>query len=222
VPAVLLIRHAQGSFGTADYDVLSETGARQAAALRAGLEERGVVVDRFVSGSLRRQLDTLKPWTDAGADVEIDARWDEYDSEGVLGAHASIPASPEHHGEGPQITSRQFQEIIDPALLAWVGAGADGAAGETWAVFRERVLGALRDLAGSLGSGETAAVSTAGGPIGAVCAALLGVPDTALVAFNRVTVNAAITKVAIGRGGTTLVSFNEHAHLERDGLVTYR
>jgi hypothetical protein len=27
-----------------------------------------------------------------------------------------------------------------------------------------------------------------------------------------------------GRGGTTLVSFNEHAHLERNGssLVTYR
>jgi hypothetical protein len=37
-----------------------------------------------------------------------------------------------------------------------------------------------------------------------------------------VTVNAGVTKVVRGRSGTTLVSFNEHGHLEADGLVTYR
>ena len=224
MPAVLLIRHGQASFGTADYDVLSDTGVRQAAAVNARLAERGIVVDRLVSGSLRRQLDTLKPWTDAGADVAVDPRWDEYDSEDVLGAHASVPASPERHGDdaGPPMTSRRFQEIIDPALRAWVEAGADGPAAETWPAFRDRVGGALRDVVGSLSSGETAAISTSGGPIGALCAQLLGVPDTALVAFNRVTVNGAITKLVSGRGGTTLVSFNDHAHLERDDLVTYR
>ena len=30
-----------------------------------------------------------------------------------------------------------------------------------------------------------------------------------------------VTKVVVGRRGATLVSFNEHAHLEADGL-TYR
>ncbi len=46
----------------------------------------------------------------------------------------------------------------------------------------------------------------------------------AFVAFNRVTANTGVTKVVHGRSGTTLVSFNEHAHRERDGrsLVTYR
>jgi broad specificity phosphatase PhoE len=224
MPAVLLIRHGQASFGTADYDVLSETGVLQAAAVHAALAERGIAVDRLVSGSLRRQLDTLKPWTDAGAEVSVDARWDEYDSEDVLGAHATVPASPERHDgdAAPPMTSRRFQEVIDPALRAWVEAGADGPAAETWPMFRERVTEALRDLIASLRSGETAAVSTSGGPIGALCAQLLGVPDTALVAFNRVTINAAITKLVSGRGGTTLVSFNEHAHLEPAGLVTYR
>jgi len=218
VPAILLIRHAQGSFGTADYDVLSETGAKQALALRAGLEARGIEVDRFVSGSLKRQLGTLKPWTDDGIEVEADPRWDEYDSEAVIGAHATIPASPERREGVPEMSSRDFQAIVDPALSAWVEAGAAG----TWPTFRDDVLDALRELAASLGSGETAAVCTSGGPIAAVCAHLLGVPDTALVAFNRVTINAGITKVAVGRGGSTLVSFNEHAHLDADGLLTYR
>jgi broad specificity phosphatase PhoE len=222
MPAILLIRHGQASFGTADYDVLSETGAEQALALRAGLEARRIAPDRFVSGSLRRQRDTLRPWSDAGVEVEVDPRWDEYGSDDVIAAHAAEFVSPEVHEGVPQIDSRSFQDIVDPALKAWVEAGGTGGASETWPMFRDRVLDALRDLAGSLSSGQTAAVCTSGGPIGAVCAALLGVPDTALVAFNRVTVNAALTKLAVGRGGITLVSFNEHAHLDRDGLVTYR
>jgi hypothetical protein len=65
-------------------------------------------------------------------------------------------------------------------------------------------------------------VSTSGGVIAALCVGLLGVAPAAFVALNRVTVNAGVTKVVRGRGGTTLVSFNEHAHLEPDGLVTYR
>jgi hypothetical protein len=37
-------------------------------------------------------------------------------------------------------------------------------------------------------------------------------------------VNASVTKVLVGRRGTTLVSFNDHAHLDggEDGLLTYR
>jgi hypothetical protein len=39
-----------------------------------------------------------------------------------------------------------------------------------------------------------------------------------------VIVNTGIVKLAYGRAGTTLVSFNDHAHLEADPreLVTYR
>src|SRR4051794_39263221 len=143
MPAILLIRHGQASFGTADYDVLSETGVRQAAAVRAGLEARGIEVDRFVSGSMKRQLDTLAPWANDGIEVEIDARWDEYGSDDVITAHADILVSPQVRDGVPQISSRQFQEIVDPALRAWVESGGDGAAAETWPMFRDRVTGAL-------------------------------------------------------------------------------
>ena len=68
------------------------------------------------------------------------------------------------------------------------------------------------------------AVYRVSGAVAAACVALLGVPAPAMVTFNRVAVNAGVTKLVIGRGGTTLISFNDHAHLERDGasLVTYR
>ena len=64
-------------------------------------------------------------------------------------------------------------------------------------------------------------VCTSGGAIAAVCAALFRAPPESFVAFNRVTVNTGVTKLVRGRGGTTLVSFNEHAHLA-PALVTYR
>ena len=37
MPSILLVRHAQASFGAADYDVLSERGHEQVTALVAGL-----------------------------------------------------------------------------------------------------------------------------------------------------------------------------------------
>ena len=42
--------------------------------------------------------------------------------------------------------------------------------------------------------------------------------------LNRVLVNTGITKLAVGRAGISLVSFNEHAHLDDGGgqLLTYR
>ena len=39
--------------------------------------------------------------------------------------------------------------------------------------------------------------------------------------LNPVTVNASVSKVVVGARGTTLVSLNDHSHLEPD-LVTYR
>ena len=63
---------------------------------------------------------------------------------------------------------------------------------------------------------------TSGGVIAVLAAHLLGLADDAFVALNRVTVNTGVTRVVIGRQGRSLVTFNEHTHLEAGGLVTYR
>jgi len=61
--------------------------------------------------------------------------------------------------------------------------------------------------------------------IAGLAASLIGVPERAFVPLNRVSVNASITKVIVGSQGKTLVSYNDHSHLEDaggDDLVTYR
>lgn len=217
MPAIILARHGQGSFGSDDYDVLSETGHEQAAAIAAHLAERGIRVDRLLSGALVRQRDTAAPIARAtGLDVEIDARFDEYDSDGIVAAYAQV-------AEPPQ-TNKEFQRILETALAAWVDAGDDVAAGESWPVFAARTRDAVCELAGSLTSGQTALVVTSGGVLGAVGAALLGAGDHAFITINRSMINGGLTKLIVGAGGITLVSLNEHAHLERPerSLVTYR
>ena len=226
MPSVLLARHAQGSFGGANYDVLSDHGHEQARALRDSLREREVRIDRVVCGTLARQRDTAAPIAEAyGLEVAEDERWNEYRSEDILRAYGNSDARLDGGGEPESTTmsSRDFQALLDVALHAWIAAGDDGE-GQTHTAFAAGAGDALRDVLGGLGSGETALVVSSGGVIAALCVALMELPADAFVTFNRVTVNASCSKIVHGRGGTTLVSFNEHAHLERAGssLVTYR
>jgi broad specificity phosphatase PhoE len=227
MPAILLARHGQASFGTADYDRLSPTGLEQTAALAADLERRGVRIDAVVSGTMTRQRGTAEPVAAAvGRELTIDAGWDEFDSADVFEHHSSSALREERPAgsDQPEISSREFQAVLDDALHAWIAAGDESATAEPWPVFARRVAAARSALLDRLGPGETALVSTSGGVIAAICVELLAVPDATAVAFNRVTVNTGVSRIVSGRSGTTLVTFNEHAHLERNGhsLVTYR
>ncbi|MEU3660326.1 histidine phosphatase family protein [Streptomyces sp. NPDC032940] len=141
-----------------------------------------------------------------------DPRWNEYDHLALTARYA--PASPQ---------SRSLQDLLDHALLGWMrDFGATDV--ETWTAFRARAAAALAGLTASLGRGRDAVVVTSGGLLAALCGALLSLPHESVVALNRVTVNASVTTLAAGASGTTLLTFNEHAHFAGDGraMLTYR
>ena len=60
VGVLLLVRHGQASFGTADYDVLSETGWEQGRLLGDWLRARGVTPTAVVRGGMRRHRETAE------------------------------------------------------------------------------------------------------------------------------------------------------------------
>jgi broad specificity phosphatase PhoE len=227
VPSILLVRHGQASYGAADYDVLSETGWRQAEVLAAEDVRRGLTFDVVVSGDLRRQRGTAEVLARAaGTAVEIDPGWNEYDADDILTHHArtEIRLDAEPGTAGPVVSSQDFQALLDGALTDWIEAEEGGGAREPWPVFDARVRGAMARLLGRLSSGETALVCSSGGVIGGICAALMGMAPTGLVAFNRVAINTGVARVVSGRQGVTLVAFNEHGHLDGldPSLRTYR
>lgn len=232
MPAVLLVRHGQASFGAKDYDVLSPLGHRQAEILAERLVALPVVPDRAVTGSLRRQIDTAAPLA-ARADVmsSRDPRFDEYDHEALVAAAVSAAPGELFGAETPRDLAshlaaspdpeRAFQEVLEVSLARWV-AGTDDGHTETYDGFRARVRAGLDEVVAA-GGAATTVVVTSGGVIAALAADALGLDPAGWARLNTVIVNTSVTRLVIGRRGTTMVALNDHAHLEADpALVTYR
>jgi len=218
---ILLIRHGQASFGADDYDVLSEQGHAQARRTGEVLAGRGVDPARVIAGGLRRQRETAEGLL-AGlgrTDLAIaeDPRWNEYDQFGMLGLAPEVEAWPEDLAQRNLV----FQAALDQALAAWVGGAVAEDGGESHADFHGRATQALDELREAKG---TTLVVSSGGVIALVAAHVMGVAPVHWPALNRTMINASITKLITGRRGVTLVSLNEHGHLEgADGVaVTYR
>lgn len=211
---VYLLRHGQASFGAADYDVLSPVGQQQAKVLGEELRTRGVEPAQVWAGTLSRQRDTAAITLAAlgvDSDLGTDPRWNEYDHIGLVAALAT-----REHIEPPS-SPRDFQAILDRALHEWISNGRSAGHTGSYADFADDALAALTEA----GGGGPAVAFTSGGVIAAICSRITGAD---FVKLNRVVVNAAITKIVVGRSGASVVSFNEHGHFEganRD-LLTYR
>jgi broad specificity phosphatase PhoE len=221
MPTIVLIRHGQASFGAEDYDALSPEGHAQARSIARELRGDGRPVARIVSGSLRRQRETALPTASMlGLPIAIDRRLDEYDMDEILARHSDTDVRTNARADGDQVSSAEFQRLLEPGMRDWIAAADASAAAETWPQFRARTHAAVADLAADLPSGAAGLAFTSAGVIAALCVSILGVAGETLVALNRVAVNGAITLVASGRSGLSLVSFNEHRHLERDPRTT--
>jgi broad specificity phosphatase PhoE len=224
VPTILLIRHGQASYGTDDYDRLSEVGHAQASAVAAELRRREPTIERVVCGSLRRQRETAAPTIEAlSLPAIVDPRLDEYDMDEMVSRHTDSAVRTNAARGGEQVSSREFQRVLELGMAAWIDGGDGDRSAEAWPAFAARCSDGLAAAAAGLSSGSTAVVFTSAGVIAALCCSLLGVPPQTLIVLNRVAVNGGLTKVASGRSGLSLVSFNEHGYLEGGGgLVTLR
>jgi broad specificity phosphatase PhoE len=219
VAVILLVRHGQASWGAADYDNLSEEGHEQSRLVDRALAERGVTPTRVVHGAMLRHRQTADAAIEAGGwpvERTVDEGWNEFDHVQMLEVHGP----PEGGGEG-QMSRQQFDAWFDAATERWTSGRYDEDYEEPFFTFTSRVESALRRTAAGLASGETAVVFSSGGPISWVAATLLGGGVDTWMRLNPVTINASVVKVVVGSRGTTLVSLNDHAHLE-PGHVTYR
>lgn len=240
---LILVRHGQASFGTDDYDVLSERGWEQSRLLGAWLREQGVSPTAIIHGSMRRHRETAEGvmgaagWNDLV--VAGDPGWDEFDHVGLVAGHPDLA---DGATDVRSVDRRRFQEIFEDVTARWTAGDQVGAL-ESYADFLLRVRTSLARAMKVCGSGETVVVVTSGGPIAAVAASLVdpegtdpgsdsgsdSVGDPAAQAvtarlwsrFNTVSVNAAYTRVLVGSTGARLLTFNEHHHL-RGEQVTYR
>jgi broad specificity phosphatase PhoE len=220
VTAVWLVRHGQASWGAEDYDVLSALGERQSGVVGAALAARRVKPDVVVSGAMRRHRQTAEGALEAAGwsrEVVEDDGWNEFNHRQMLALH------PSGRPDGEEMTRAAFQAWFEQATLRWTSGEHADEYDEPFTGFCDRVESALRRTLDRLAGASTAVVFTSGGPMAWVATSLLGGGAALWTQLNPVTVNASVTKVVVGSRGCTLVSFNDHGHLEtEDGLLTYR
>ena len=94
---IWLIRHAQASFGSENYDALSPRGHEQAARLASWLVSHpDLTFAHLCRGSLQRHRETLAAISDAFAkanrslpDVHEDPDWNEFDYDAIIRAYVA-------------------------------------------------------------------------------------------------------------------------------------
>jgi broad specificity phosphatase PhoE len=229
-----LVRHGQASFGKRDYDALSELGHEQSRLLGRAFAAQETVPDVVIRGELRRHRETadglLAGLAEVGVGrdipVVVDPGWDEFDFQHVVEVHKPIYRSRAvmiadlARSRAPR---QKFQAVFEDATARWTGGTADDDYHESFPAFAGRIEAALLAAAAQLPEKGTAVVVTSGGPIGLAVSQLLAGDASLWSQFNKVAVNAAVTKVINGRSGLTLSSYNDHSHFEHDRrLLTYR
>ena len=216
---LLLVRHAQASFGADDYDRLSELGWRQARWLGEHFAAQGMKFDRVLRGSLRRHAETLAGIGEGlGQVLEADenSALDEYQSETLYAAHTGT--KPSRQG----VDRREHFRVLREALYAWTEERLDLDPKLLFAAFRERVLGALGTICA--GSARRVLVISSGGPISTILAEVLRMPARGVVDLNLRSRNTGLSEFHFNQRGIHCLSFNAVPHLERpdrSGAISY-
>lgn len=212
-----LVRHGQASFGTDDYDRLSALGKEQSRITGRFLASQGLEPDRIIHGEMLRQRQTaegLLAGLGRDMDAHVDAGWNEYAAWELTGVLTDLDPRAQHD-------SKIFQGELERGAARWASGEHDEDYTETYNQFTSRVDRALADAVAAMESGQSTIVVSSAGAIAWTAARLIGGGFDQWMAFNRVTINTGITKIITGRGGTSLISFNDHGHQDPKN-ATYR
>ena len=234
--SIYLIRHGQASFGADDYDVLSDTGVRQAQILGEHLASLGLRFDRCVAGDLRRQRHTAEAvmgrLNEAGIDtptLEIDSAFNEFEADAVIRAHLpdllEIEPQALHILRNAADHRAEFQRLFSTVIARWVSGDHDKDGLVSWAEFLDTVHGGLKRLLESASGKDNIGVFTSGGTITALLHLITRMPAQQAFELNWQIVNTSLNQLKFRGREVSLASFNGHAHLQllkAPELITFR
>ena len=225
MPTLHLVRHGQASFGAADYDQLSELGARQCHALGRYYAERGVRFDAVLRGTLRRHEQSLAALAEGFGALPPALEWpglNEYDSEALIRAiHPGPLAKP----DTPEVYRAHFRLLRD-ALAAWMNGRTSPVGMPAYADWAAGIVGALDHVRQHHGGQPDAQVlvMSSGGPISTAVGHVLGTAPETTIELNLRIRNSSVTELAFTPKRHMLSTFNHVPHLdhaERRDWVTF-
>ena len=236
---LLLIRHAQASFLSQNYDKLSDLGEKQARLLGEYWAKRNTGFDRACTGPCVRHKDTARLAGDACVhgglqfpEPVVVPEFDEYQGDEVL--QRSLPRLLEssdkirelhmafEKSNGSRERFKTFQKMFEAVISMWVDGKISPDSVESWTEFSIRVNQGLTHILSASRVGERVVVFTSGGPIAlAVQRALQLTPQNTLQ-VSWMSQNCSVSEFLFSKDRFTLSTFNSFSHLDNSSLQTYR
>ena len=215
-----LIRHAQASFGAANYDKLSPLGHEQSRELGRALKARGVAPTAFFVGDMVRHRETLDGILDGlgiTAEPQIHTGLNEFDFTNLLDAKYEGGDGPENmHTE----RKSHFRTLRD-TVLEWEQGGIPDAR-ESWTDFGARVEAARQTIMDPAHA-QVLAISS-GGAIARMIATLLDCGPGQQIKLQLQMKNCAVNRFVYSARTVYLHGFNETPHIDaanEERLLTY-
>ena len=214
---LFLVRHGQASFGSADYDRLSDLGRQQARWLGEYFDQRGIKFKRVLAGTLKRQQDTASEILSTmhvspgeHPPIETHAGLDEYNGEALYRVHTGGRDVLEHQ----KSDYRDYWRTLKTAMHAWAAGTLTGTP-ETWGEFGARTRAALGVACAGAARDDAILVVSSGGAISRAVIDIINAPGATAIEFNLQFRNTGVCELIVGSDATRLLSFNTLPHLDR-------
>ena len=234
---LLLIRHAQASFLSAEYDNLSEKGLQQSRILGDYLVESGFTFDCAYVGTLRRQQQTYQKVKEAYLErgqffpeATVYEELNEYKGMDIMGTvreelvqhHPNFTAWFKEMDKAPNHKTKMKMVVTFLNMWATESLGFDLPPGaQTWQAFKSTAEKGLKMMIKGNEKGKSIAAFSSGGCIAAMLGKIVGTnnPEKSM-GFNLVMRNTAISEVLFSGSRLSMKSFNTLPHLTEEMITT--
>lgn len=230
---LILVRHGQASFGSADYDQLSALGEQQVQALVQHWQSLGERFDVIYSGRLRRQQQTAALLAELAATApQTHSGFDEYDGDPLIRSYLRSHGEAEGFGADPAVAladARGFQQVLEATVRRWIvdelQPAPDDVGFEAWSDFQQRIHGAVEGLIQQHTRDKRVLIATSAGVIALILQWVLRLDNPQTIGMSWMINNSSITRVRYTDGRISLAQFNALPHLEhpsRRQMITWR
>ncbi len=234
-----LVRHGQASFLADDYDKLSPTGERQAAALGEYWARNGMKIDAVYTGPRKRHIGTAAiagaayaagggVWPEPSVLEELD----EYRVDEVMRRHVRRLAETDasvgelwqavRRAKGTPALPMAMEKLFRRVSSMWIRQEFDAGGIEDWDQFAGRVRAALAGTRNHGRRGVHVVAITSAGPVAVAMQTALGLDAVATLELSWLVRNTACSEFLFSGERFSLWSFNTTPHLANASMITYR
>lgn len=233
---IYFFRHAQASFGKANYDELSQKGEEQSKLLGKYLVKKKISFDQIYVGPLKRQQHTFQLVNEVYENSNITIPKavilpELAEHQGTEAMRLAIPKLKEENSQikvwldeiqaNPKLMGRNTMLSFQLFLEEWAVGKYNSSDVQNWSDFRVQVQRGLAHILEQTISGQTIGVFTSGGTISSIVAESLDLKNEKRVAALNFSIrNTSYSSFLYSKNQFNLLSFNELPHLEKE-MITF-